>query len=246
MHVQVADIDAAGAEAVAQEITRQGGAALAVRCDVADVREQRDAFQQHCRRFNRLDYALLNAGIGEQGDMVFGKDGAWQATLDVDLRGVIQGVGLAARAMLTGDPDGNGGGSGGSSKGGVIMITASAGGVYPMPLRCGAMPHACAEMAVLLAPSRAPPHAAPPDTAMPAACLPSLQPGVRCGQGGLRAADTLAGAAPDQEGRPHLRAVPPGRLADAGRHTAWPQQPGVCRLAGRPATAGRWSAACAA
>ncbi|EFN55092.1 hypothetical protein CHLNCDRAFT_134990 [Chlorella variabilis] len=132
--VTVADIDAAGAEAVAQEITRQGGAALAVRCDVADVREQRDAFQQHCRRFNRLDYALLNAGIGEQGDMVFGKDGAWQATLDVDLRGVIQGVGLAARAMLTGDPDGNGGGSGGSSKGGVIMITASAGGVYPMPL----------------------------------------------------------------------------------------------------------------
>lgn len=91
-----------------------------------------------------------SAGIGERGDLVWSRDPrAWQQTLDVDLKAVMEGVRLAARTMLTGSPEGrrrdsrngNRGGSGGGGKAaeeaGVIMITASAGGVFPMPLRWG-------------------------------------------------------------------------------------------------------------
>ena len=82
------------------------------------------------------------AGIGERGDLVWSQGSRWQQTLDVDLRAVMEGVRFAARAMLTGSPE-NGGSAGasGASRGargeGVIMITASAGGTFPMPLRCG-------------------------------------------------------------------------------------------------------------
>jgi NAD(P)-dependent dehydrogenase (short-subunit alcohol dehydrogenase family) len=103
--------------------------------------------------YGRLDYALLNAGIGERGDVVWSRDGSWQPTLDIDLRAVVEGVGLASRAMLTGNPDGDqpapgsssSGRAGTSGGGGVIMITASAGGVYPMPLRCVASLPGCTE-----------------------------------------------------------------------------------------------------
>jgi NAD(P)-dependent dehydrogenase (short-subunit alcohol dehydrogenase family) len=114
----------------------------AVACDVSDPAQHLAAFQAHMAAYGRLDYALLNAGISERGDVLWCGDRSWQATLDVDLRAVIDGVGFAARAMLTGDPQagpggGGGGGSGGSGSGerGVIMVTASAGGIFPMPLR---------------------------------------------------------------------------------------------------------------
>lgn len=65
-------------------------------------------------------------------------DTAWQQTLDVDLRAVMEGVRLAARAMLTGSPTGGRGGARSSearitSSSPCIMITASAGGTFPMP-----------------------------------------------------------------------------------------------------------------
>lgn len=128
--------------------TRRDGAAplQAVACDVSDPAQHLAAFQAHMAAFGRLDYVLLNAGISERGDLLWCADREWQATLDVDLRAVIDGVGFAARAMLTGDPQaGQGRGSGagrggqaavqGGGERGVIMITASAGGIFPMPLR---------------------------------------------------------------------------------------------------------------
>lgn len=84
------------------------------------------------------------AGIGESGDLLWCRSPtAWQKALDVDLRAVMEGVRLAARTMLTGSPEGRrsesrGGGDGaaaGSEERPVIMITASAGGVFPIPVR---------------------------------------------------------------------------------------------------------------
>ena len=73
MHVQVVDLDGSAARQVAQEISRGGGHAQAVQCDVTSDGEQERAFQQHMQRFGRLDYALLNAGIAERGGLL------WQA-----------------------------------------------------------------------------------------------------------------------------------------------------------------------
>jgi NAD(P)-dependent dehydrogenase (short-subunit alcohol dehydrogenase family) len=92
---------------VASEITRRGGRAQGVACDVADPGVHLEAFRRHAAAFGRLDYALLNAGIGERGELVWSAGGAWQQTLDVDLRAVMEGVRLAARTMLTGSPEGD-------------------------------------------------------------------------------------------------------------------------------------------
>lgn len=136
--VTVADIDESAAQRVAREIEQRGGQALAVVCDVSDPAQHAAAFWRHAEAWGRLDYALLNAGIGERGDLVWCRSDKWQQTLDVDLKAVMEGVRLATRTMLTGTPDGNKsssqGSDGGGAQKGVIMITASAGGVYPMPL----------------------------------------------------------------------------------------------------------------
>lgn len=123
----MADIDSEGALRVAEEIERAGGAAVAVHCDVADSAQHELAFQIHMHRWGRLDIAVLNAGIGERSDLVWGEPaGAWQATLDINLRAVAEGVRLAVRAMTGGQPD--------RKCGGAILVTASAGGIFPMPV----------------------------------------------------------------------------------------------------------------
>lgn len=40
---------------------------LTVTCDVSDDAAQRRAFSKHTTKWGRLDFALLNAGIGERG-----------------------------------------------------------------------------------------------------------------------------------------------------------------------------------
>ncbi|KAL4437515.1 hypothetical protein ABPG77_003496 [Micractinium sp. CCAP 211/92] len=139
----LADTDSAAAEQVASEVRGRGGQAIVVPCDVSDPAQHLAAFRQHARAWGRLDYALLNAGIGESGDLLWCRSPtAWQKTLDVDLRAVMEGVRLATRTMLTGSPEGqrseSRSGAGGAGLGGqdgpVIMITASAGGVFPMPV----------------------------------------------------------------------------------------------------------------
>ncbi|PSC71056.1 zinc-binding alcohol dehydrogenase domain-containing 2 [Micractinium conductrix] len=146
--VTVADIDGAAAAKVAGQIRQRGGRAISVQCDVSDSRQHLAAFQAHQAAWGRLDYALLNAGIGERGDLVWTRSGNWRQTLDIDLTAVAEGVRLATRAMVTGSPEGRrspspgGGDDGPRSSGGsqapppikgVIMVTASAGGTFPMP-----------------------------------------------------------------------------------------------------------------
>lgn len=100
-----------------------------------------DASQRPSRLHAPAPTPIPPAGIGERGSLVWGSsDTAWQQTLDVDLRAVMEGVRLAARAMLTGSPTGGRGdvrSSGGEARltsgSPCIMITASAGGTFPMP-----------------------------------------------------------------------------------------------------------------
>ena len=51
----------------AHAICEAGGEAQAVVVDVCDYQQQREMFQAHLKAFGKLDYAVLNAGIGEQG-----------------------------------------------------------------------------------------------------------------------------------------------------------------------------------
>eukprot|EP00887_Chlorella_sp_A99_P002267 scaffold10.g2267.t1 len=148
--VTLVDVDGPGAAAVAAAIQAAGGAALAVApCDLTDRAAQAAAFRAHMERWGRLDAAVLNAGIGESGDLVWGEpEGAWEKTLALDFTAVAEGVRRAVRCMAGAGGDAGADGpvaaqrcggererrpaARGGRRGGAILVTASAGGVYPM------------------------------------------------------------------------------------------------------------------
>jgi len=50
-----------------KELNQIGCSAQALQCDVSDEQQQQEVFQTHLEEFGRLDIAILNAGIGDQG-----------------------------------------------------------------------------------------------------------------------------------------------------------------------------------
>lgn len=75
-------------EAVAAEITRQGGAALALRADVADEATMRAAVETLVSTFGRIDIVIANAGInGVWAPIDDLKPAEWDETIAINLRG---------------------------------------------------------------------------------------------------------------------------------------------------------------
>jgi NAD(P)-dependent dehydrogenase (short-subunit alcohol dehydrogenase family) len=85
--VAVADVNGEAAEAAAREA---GGDALAVRCDVTDERDVRQAIAAAAARFGRLDVLYNNAGImmAEDRSVVDTEEWVWDRTLAVNLKGI--------------------------------------------------------------------------------------------------------------------------------------------------------------
>jgi NAD(P)-dependent dehydrogenase (short-subunit alcohol dehydrogenase family) len=85
--VAVADVNADAATAAANEA---GGDAFAVRCDVTNEQEVREAIAATVRRFGRLDVLYNNAGIMMEGDhsVTDTEEWVWDQTLAVNLKGI--------------------------------------------------------------------------------------------------------------------------------------------------------------
>src|SRR4051812_26536266 len=86
--VTVADLDGAGAEAVARSISGRGGRAQGRPLDVRDAAAVQKLVDDTAAQHGRLDYMFNNAGIaigGEERDVSL-ED--WNRVLDVDLHGV--------------------------------------------------------------------------------------------------------------------------------------------------------------
>jgi 15-hydroxyprostaglandin dehydrogenase (NAD) len=119
-NVLVADIDDAGAAETVRLIEAAGGGkAVAIHCDVTRTPDLEAAFVAARDAFGRLDVVCNNAGIGGE-DLFADAPGDWQRTVDINLTGVIDATRLAVREMKRG-------------RGGVIINTASMGGLLPMP-----------------------------------------------------------------------------------------------------------------
>jgi NAD(P)-dependent dehydrogenase (short-subunit alcohol dehydrogenase family) len=111
--VTCCDVNLAGAEETASLVAREGGRALALRTDVAEVADI-DAAIDACRReFGAFNFIHNNAGIQLEKPLHETSTTEWQRILDVNLTGVFLGCRQAVVAML-----GTGGGS--------IVNTASA------------------------------------------------------------------------------------------------------------------------
>lgn len=118
--VIVADMDEAGGAHTVDLIGAAGGIAIFRRCDVTQTEDLAGAFACALEHFDRLDIAFNNAGVG--GEDLFSDDaGPWQRMIDINLTAVIDATRIAVREMRR------------TGQGGVIVNTASMGGLLPMP-----------------------------------------------------------------------------------------------------------------
>ena len=85
-----------GAEAVAEEIVNDGGAAAATVCDVTSSVSVRDAVTLAQQRFGPIDVLVNNAGMAESVPLVRLDEELWHRTLAVNLTGTY----LCTRAVL--------------------------------------------------------------------------------------------------------------------------------------------------
>jgi NAD(P)-dependent dehydrogenase (short-subunit alcohol dehydrogenase family) len=108
------------AQEVASKICASGGKARASNVDVTDFTAVEKLVQETVARMGRLDYIFNNAGIGIGGNVKnFGIED-WNQMMDVNLRGVINGVQAAHKVMIT-------------QGFGHIVNTASLAGLMPSP-----------------------------------------------------------------------------------------------------------------
>ncbi|MCH7578778.1 MAG: SDR family NAD(P)-dependent oxidoreductase [Chloroflexi bacterium] len=119
--VVIADLQtAAGADAVA-EIEAAHGKAHFVETDVLEKEDLQRVLDEAVKRFGRVDIAYNNAGVGEGGDFLEPGNETWERCFNIDLTAVIQAVQLEVQLMRS------------QGGGGVIISTASMGGLLPMP-----------------------------------------------------------------------------------------------------------------
>ena len=88
--VVVADISEEGNRETAGMIEKEGGRALAVRCDVTRPNEIKAALDKTIETFGRLDFAFNNAGIEPRKPAPTADydEEEWNRIIDIDLRGV--------------------------------------------------------------------------------------------------------------------------------------------------------------
>jgi NAD(P)-dependent dehydrogenase (short-subunit alcohol dehydrogenase family) len=108
------------AEQVASGIRTVGGKASAVKIDVTDFPTMEHGVQETLRRTGRLDYMFNNAGIVIGGYLIQYSIEDWNRIIDVNLRGVVNGIQAAYKMMV-------------AQGFGHIINTASMAGLMPGP-----------------------------------------------------------------------------------------------------------------
>jgi len=120
-NVWMADIQGAKVE---HEAIALGPAARACSLDVRDAAAVRALIEGVARDAGRIDYLFNNAGIGVAGETDRMSLGHFDRLIDVNLRGVINGVAAAYPLMI-------------AQRSGHIVNTASLAGLVPAPLMSG-------------------------------------------------------------------------------------------------------------
>ena len=98
--VVLADLQIELAEEVASKIGASGGKAKAAKIDVTDFPAMEHLVQETAQRTGRLDYIFNNAGIALGGNVQHYSIEDWNRIVDVNLRGVINGVQAAYKIMM--------------------------------------------------------------------------------------------------------------------------------------------------
>ncbi len=98
--VAVTDVDAGGAASAVEELEASGASALALGCDVTDVRSVRAAVAQTVDRFGRLDVLVSNVGVATDTEFEEVGDEEWQRQVDPTLNGAVRCIQAALPHLL--------------------------------------------------------------------------------------------------------------------------------------------------
>ena len=116
VHVVAADIDQAGAEAVAREAAENGGKAIGLKVDVTCQDEINSIIETTIQEFGELNILVSNAGVAAVSPLIDTDERTWDWVMGVNAKGVFLSSKAAARQMIQ------------QGKGGRIIINASASG----------------------------------------------------------------------------------------------------------------------
>ena len=90
-------------DAVVEEISQQGGKAIALGGDVATAEDVRRMVQQTVEQLGILTVLVNNAGVESQTPFLQKSEAEWDKTIAVDLKGVFLCTQAAGRIMAQGD-----------------------------------------------------------------------------------------------------------------------------------------------
>lgn len=90
-------------EDLAAEITKTGGKAIAIACDVSDFGQMQAAVDAATRVFGGLNILINNAGVVDPiGPLAQADPEDWGRTIDINLKGVFNGMRAALAVMQSG------------------------------------------------------------------------------------------------------------------------------------------------
>jgi len=99
--VMCGDVDAEGAERVAQQITDGGGEAASLQADVSQAADVERMVRQTVERWGRLDVLVNNAGILFLMPLTQVPEEEWDRVMSINLKGVYLGCKYAIPQMVS-------------------------------------------------------------------------------------------------------------------------------------------------
>lgn len=103
--VVLADISQEECQLVADEIKKQGGEALAVKCDVSQKAEVDNLISETLKKFGKIDVLVNNAGICPFGAFLEMPEQSFQKVIDVNLKGYFLCAQAAAKEIAKNQPN---------------------------------------------------------------------------------------------------------------------------------------------